>query len=479
MAKYLVIIAFLCAASSGHSGNVWIHAVGIDQSNISQNYDTFYQSAVAFNKECEQSSAKPTCFLFINDDPKLRPGTSSFNDSIRKNFGPTNSQNLKKTIADKIQQAKDGDTVIISLQNHGAPVDGQSPACIWLSSDDHICESDLAEILKSKPKGVKVLINADACFSGAFADLSSSEVCTATLANRLEFGYTNRRSFWNALSERHPSNLHDLGEPIVKESGQQRLLSSQVILQQLCRTARKKTSLDSVISSLSAEDSNTAGYDPSVCRDNDLTAKKVQTVAIQVLSVIRKMQSCQELELPVSVCEAEKRLKVKKAEIAKIMKDLEPIKAKEIDLNTWMTQNAASIPNMTGALNEQMKNLTPPEAKEMIDSLKVMKSPDWKKFRPERVNEIKKNWSVAEPLLSRYSQSSKNMMQVDEAVAKLKKLGVYDDLIMIQGCFYENNPQAFSADLNYYQSIGKKFPERNFTEKDYEKALKCEASVRF
>lgn len=477
--KLLIIFTFaLFCSCSGFCENIWIHAVGIHEDNPNQNFDTFYKSAVSFNNECQQSKLKPNCSLYINDDPKFRPSTSDFSDSIKNNFGSPNTQSLKKTIADKIQQAKDGDTVIISLQNHGAPVDGQSPACIWLSSNDHICESDIAEILKNKPKGVKIFVNADACFSGAFADLSSSEVCTTTQANRLEFGYTNRRSIWNAISERYPSTLHDLAEPIIKESGQQRLLSSQVILQQLCRTARKKTSLDSVISSLSIDDSNTAGYDPSVCRDNDITARKLNAFAKQVMSVVQKNQSCKELELPKAVCNAQKRLKNKKMEISQLINKLEPIESSELDIKSWMTQNAASIPSMMNALSEQMKNLTPDEVREMTDSIKLGRTPDWSKFTPDRVSEIKKGWETAQPVFSRFTQTSINTKQIDEAVAQLKKLGAYDDLVTVQGCFYENSPQT-DSDLNYYQIIGKKFPERKFTEDDYNKALKCESSIRF
>ncbi|MGZ3768568.1 MAG: C13 family peptidase [Bdellovibrio sp.] len=478
MKFFLTFLSTLIFSGYGYCENIWIHAVGIDEQYTHQNYDTFYNSAVAFNKECEQSKIKPNCSLYINDNTQLRPSTSNFSGSIKNNSGPIDTQSFKKTIADKIINAKDKDTVIISLQNHGAPVDGQSPACIWLSSNDYICENDLAEILKSKPKGVKVFINADACFSGAFADLSSSEVCTTTQANKLEFGYTNRRSLWNAISERHPSTLHDLVEPIVKESGQQRLLSSQVILQQLCKTARKKTSLKSVISSLSVNDSQSAGYDPSACRDNDITAKKLSTFTKQVLSVIQKNQSCKDLALPTVVCDAQKRLKSKKETISQVLKELEPIKSKEIELKTWMTQNAASIPEMMKPLQEQMNHLTIDEKREIIDSIKINRDPDWSKFKGERVSEIKKSWAVALPLLSRFAETSKNIKQIDESVAQLKKMGAYDDLVIVQGCYYENSPQTDSR-LKDYKLIGQNFSERKFTEDDYEKALKCESSIQF
>ena len=478
MHRISVALFILLFCHKGFCDSTWIHAVGINESNVNQNYDTFYKSAVSFNEECSRSKEKPICLLYVNDNSALRPSTSNFSDTIKNSLGTPNTKDLKKIISDQVMSAKDGDTVIISLQNHGAPVDGKSLACIWLSANDKICENDISEILKNKPKGVKVFINADACFSGAFADLASSEICTATQANRLEFGYTNRRSLWNAISERYPQTLKDLAEPIIKESGQQRLLSSQVILQQLCRGARKKVSLESVVSALSIEDSNTAGYDPSVCRDNDITAKKLSIFGKQALAALQKEQSCKELELPKIACDARKRLKDRKSEVAMLIQNLEPIATKEVELMAWMRENATSIPRMMDALGSQMKNLSPDEVREIADSLKLRKTPDWTKFTEEKISEIKKGWDLAQPILSRFSETSRNSKKIDETVAQLKKMGAYEDLITLQGCFYENSPQTDST-LTYYQEIGKKFSERKFSERNYEEALKCEASILF
>lgn len=471
----LLTLLFYC---KGFCSSTWIHAVGIDESNVNQNYDTFYQSAVSFNNECSQSKAKPTCLLYVNDNPTLHRSDSSFSDTIKNNLGIPNTEKIKKIISDKVASAKDGDTVIISLQNHGAPVEGKSPACIWLSANDKICENDISEILKNKPKGVKILINADACFSGAFADLSSSEVCTATQANRLEFGYTNRRSFWNAISERYPQTLKDLAEPIIKESGQQRLLSSQVILQQLCQGARKKASLESVISALSIDDSKAPAYEPSACRDNDMTARKLNKFGNQVLATLQKEKSCKDLDLPKAVCDARMRLKEKKSEVATLIQSLEPMAIREVDLMAWMRENAALIPGMTHALGSQMKNLSPDEAREIADSIKLGKTPDWTKFNQQKISEIRKGWDLAQPVLSKFSEISRNSKNIDETVLKLKKIGAYDDLITLQGCFYENSPQI-NNNLTDYQVVGKKFPERKFSEQNYEEALKCEASIQF
>jgi len=89
-----------------------------------------------------------------------------------------------------------------------------------------------------------------------------------------------------------------------------------------------------------------------------------------------------------------------------------------------------------------MKNLSPDEVREITDSLKIGKAPDWTKFNQEKVSEIKKGWDSAQPIFSRFAETSRNSKKIDEAVVELKSIGAYDDLITLQGCFYENSPQA-------------------------------------
>lgn len=55
-------------------------------------------------------------------------------------------------------KAKNGDTVVISLQNHGAPdVTGAGKSCVWMNSKDYICDSDVALILKTNQSVLKWL----------------------------------------------------------------------------------------------------------------------------------------------------------------------------------------------------------------------------------------------------------------------------------------------------------------------------------
>ncbi|HEY8269549.1 MAG TPA: hypothetical protein VIG33_01565, partial [Pseudobdellovibrionaceae bacterium] len=64
---FLLIIPQLVFAES-----IWIHAIGIDELNPTQNYPTFYRSAADFNEKCDQSGKSAQCHLFINNEPQYR-----------------------------------------------------------------------------------------------------------------------------------------------------------------------------------------------------------------------------------------------------------------------------------------------------------------------------------------------------------------------------------------------------------------------
>lgn len=171
--------------------NIWIHAVGIDELHPTQNYSNYYRSAADFNEKCAQSGKSSQCHLFINNDTRYHsPNQSSFPENIQSIETIPIGKTYQSYFKNKIMNAKSGDTVVISLQNHGAPVLGGGSSCIWMNSKDYICNSDVAEILKYKPAGVKVVLSGNACFAGGFAELSTSDVCTVTTSFRLNFGYT-------------------------------------------------------------------------------------------------------------------------------------------------------------------------------------------------------------------------------------------------------------------------------------------------
>lgn len=464
--------------------NTWIHMVGINEMDNTQNYSAFYKSAADFNKKCEGSS-KTRCHLLINNDRKHR--------SLRYDDYPENLKNIESLpkgmsyadyLQSKITKAKAGDTVIISLQNHGTPVKDRGASCVWMNSTEQICETDLERILKKKPRGVKVVISGNACFSGGFAQLSSSEVCTVTTASRLNVGYTQLRSLWNAASERNPKTLSDLRNPIIAESGQQMLMGSQVIMQQLCADARAQMSFHEKQSLLLARDNHGTFKNNDECRDVDITARKLHVFSQQVLDVLNSPgRSCVDLNLPLAVCEAQGRLKDADADVRMLIQELQTIAQSDDENYQWSTKNKAYI---NSALKEfaAMSGLSPEEKQEINDSARLGIDPDWSKFDPTRVEMIKEKYFMIKPLNGRLASAKTNQDRTDAIYASLKSKGYYEDLLTVQNCLMENKPdipndEMAQYQLDHHQNISSLFPEKKFTPKDYEDARKCESSVSF
>lgn len=462
--------------------NIWIHAVGIDERNPTQNYASFYRSAADFNEKCDKEKSAQ-CHLFINNEPQYRsPNYNSFPENIHSMEILPKGQSYQTYIQNKLIKAKSGDTVIISLENHGAPVLGGGSSCIWMNSKDYICDTDIAEILKSKPAGVKVVVSGDACFSGGFAQLSSSEVCTITSASRLNYGYVQSRSLWNAISERHPHKLSDLREPIVAESGRQKLLGSQVIMQQLCEKARAKLSDQDKQSLLLVNEKYGSLNNPRDCRDADITASALSIFSKQVLDIIKKDNFfCENLSLPKTVCAARNRLQKADLEIQKQVKKLQEIADRDKDNYDWAIKNSEFVQKTIKESSIPVE-LSAEESKEFQDAINLKIEPDWQKFDPTRAKLIKQSYQKLRPILEKFQAAKQNQNQTDTLFADLKSKGFYEDLLIMQSCLIENKPNIpktpkDQTDLNNYIQISKSYPERKFSEKDYEDARKCESSV--
>ncbi len=471
-----------------YATDVWIHAVGINETRVQQNYGSFYKSAQDFENQCASSNKKPECILFLNNSPKLRAYDEANSFKLPHNQGSPTAKSLKKLISEKLENAKSGDTLVISLQNHGAPVSGQSPACIWLSASDFICENDLKNILLKKPAGVKVFINADSCFSGAFAELATSEICTASMSDRLNFGRMGRRNLWNSVLERHPQNLSDLSEPIFNESGTERLLGSQLMLQQLCQGARKKNGSKLSVSNLSFVANLPILDNPKDCRDVDLTSGKLAAVAKQVFSVLAKSaQPCESLNLPKPVCDASGRIMRSDSSIKKNIHELEMIANKEMEIGSWVGKNAAAISINARKVKEQMRHLSAGEIYELSDSFALGQEPQWGKFSKKNLSIAKNVWDQSKGFTYAIRDANQLKKQTDAIIIKLKKSKTYEDLLTVQNCLFENQPETIAGQKNkedaetlqYSRSIANQFPQKKFTINDYEDARKCEASIRF
>jgi hypothetical protein len=290
------------------------------------------------------------------------------------------------------------------------------------------------------------------------------------------------------VSDRHPKTLADLREPIIAESGEQKLLGSQVILQQLCAKARKRMNPKDVISALTAQKNTGTMNDDSQCRDADATAKKMATFSAQVLNVVQKQNetSCLQLDVPQVVCDAERRLSNATPEIKKTIKQLLPIAAQEERTLNWSVNNHNLLIKMMNQSSALLKNLSAAELKEFADSAKLGIDPDYSKMSPSHVASVKALHKLTKPFFDQMRLSREGERQTDQIVRDLKEKGYFEDLLMVQNCFLENQPipndkiaPAQKASLEYFANISRQFPEKKFTEHDYLEAVKCEASVSF
>ncbi|HEY8272418.1 MAG TPA: hypothetical protein VIG33_16115, partial [Pseudobdellovibrionaceae bacterium] len=210
------------------------------------------------------------------------------------------------------------------------------------------------------------------------------------------------------------------------------------------------------------------------------TATALSTFSKQVLDVIKKdSPSCEILDFPKTVCAAYDRLKKADPEIRKKIEALQKIANSDKDNYDWAIKNSEFIQKTFAE-----SSISAEESKEFQDAINLKIEPDWRKFDPTRAKLMKHNYQKLKPILERFQTAKQNQNQTDILFADLKSKGFYEDLLTMQSCLIENKPDLpktskDQADLNYFAQISKSYPERKFTEKDYEDARKCESSISF
>ena len=473
-----LLISIFLISPCAQAKDVWIHAIGIDENIHSQNYADFYRSGEDFETACAQSDQHPDCHLFLNADKANVPDGADVSLDFKKNEGAPNAQNLKLFIQQTLAKAGKGDTVVISLDDHGGPVAGKSPSCIWLASNNYICEDDLKEILKNKPPGVKVLVSADGCFSGGFMNLATKETCVATASSRLDFGTLVTHGLWNAVKSRHIKTLADIKEPIFNESGAELLLTSQMATAQRCKVLRDKMG-PKAVSNLSFVLSFKALSRGGQCSDSTYNGFQISELTNEVMNALSDFggKSCQDLGLPPTVCEARDRL-------SKADPELRTEAANLLKIETERTNTFNDFLDITKTIATKMKGLSAEEIKELGDSIAISSSPDWSKFASNRVNLAQQLWGNYQTLMVKLGDSQK---AGQPELEKIKNDGLYNDLLTVQSCLFESaikTPESYkdpaqTEGLRYFRKVESGFPERQFSKQDIEEANQCESSIRF
>ena len=233
----MVVVLFQLLSFSALARDVWIHVAGLDKTLLSQNFSDFYFEAREFEAACKASPKHPDCQLYINSDKKLAAHPEDLKDIEFTNAIVPTSKSVLSQFSNALKKAKAGDTIILSLHNHGGPTH-KGNSCIYFSGTDFVCETDLAKILMNRPPGVKVLVNADGCFSGAFVDVATKDVCVTTWADRRFVGYGGNKGLWGLIREKDAKNLAELEAPLSKGFMNKPTMGSQSMKSIKCMNLR-------------------------------------------------------------------------------------------------------------------------------------------------------------------------------------------------------------------------------------------------
>jgi len=228
----------LLAFQLSFAKDTWIQVVGIDAENTAQNYTEFYLESENFSKTCRQNSNR-NCIKYINPNTSLAKDPESISNihfnSVDNIYGTRDSINLYNKLYKLISNAQNGDQILIALQNHGSPsTNSNATSCIYISSTEKLCDREIKSLLTKAPKGVKIAIFADGCYSGGFAQLASKDQCVVVSADQYSIGYAGTTHFWEAINRRKVKKLSDF-KGMYETGGSSVKAASQVMKDNRCQ----------------------------------------------------------------------------------------------------------------------------------------------------------------------------------------------------------------------------------------------------
>ena len=201
-------VGALFLGNTAYGRSIWVQATGLDPVHTDLNYVSFYEEQIAFEAACKLDSNRE-CHSLID----LGLGLMGFNSNqikdIQSKFSnhkferlPATRSLVLRTIQDILNGASSGDQIVIGLNDHGRPSTSKhSPSCMSFSRE-LVCENEIAEIIKNSrisERGIRVLIVANACFSGGFNNLSARNICVVSTAAQRQASQTSMVEFWPTL----------------------------------------------------------------------------------------------------------------------------------------------------------------------------------------------------------------------------------------------------------------------------------------
>ncbi len=504
--KVFILLPIVFYTQISGAKETWLQFVGIDRNNPAQNYYSFYKAAKDFETTCVQKKDR-VCTNYMNLDSTL---VSQSNDEKRQKSLET-IEDFKKnprihkneitreqalaTIRNALKSAGTNDQILISLQNHGGPVtserDGKS--CLYLNESECISDADIAKLIKENPlpKGAKVALIADGCYSGGFHDLMSENVCVATTADQYFIGYGSDKNFWTYITEQKIKKFSDISslETLNPQTHYQSFFrsSKEVYEERKCLAARKSLNSEEIKNLVSwiywgfRQSSEPVKH---LCSTSGNSLNMIEHFGQQLMSyeqwkgcsdIDRVSLKKKEVKEAFDFCAFKKRLvqilKNKKDEITKLDAYKRLLLAqKEFD------KLIKYAPSMT------------PEQKEVVDYLYLLESPtprakpkDYDKLSSSQLLEVT---NLVKLLLDadRELHKMRDIFASSVAKNKIDQFGEVDeDLQLFYNCFLYPDIMNMENDdtIKYWNRIAAEKEKKIFSKEDIKRAQKCENSFTF
>jgi len=458
------IFLFFLSIQASQAKDTWIQVVGIYPRWPSQNYYGFYQSAEDFLNSCERSARKPNCHLFINSDPqKSRDPESVAKLRLEPNEGAPTLKRVLKFIEKKITQAKNGDTLIISLVSHGNFHEEKGASCIGIGGGepegdlDEICDTHLISLIKNTAPGVKVFINAEACYSGGFTKVVKAGACSLTTSNQSSPSFEGLPSLWRQLKNKDSQSLNSFNLPIT--SGNDTFLSSQSIARSLCKNVRAKLKMNEESNSVLLRLGQIREiHDTPPGADFYVDMAGFSKDLVKFSNFFHNL-SCEKMKLPGFLCDIQKKISPMPPNTMKEIKSLEQFLPRYRGLgNEIQTLTKAKMGNWPKEIEDSVDRI-------VTYGANVQEQED--KWPKEQLAEIRQ--LVIELVEARNRLVKKRLAawaQIQASLRELQSQNSFQDWMTIHSCLAP-------PDEDEGNSL------TNFNANDYFKAKECEASIRF
>lgn len=474
--KIILVATIILINTPVNAKEIWIQALGIDETNPSQNYTDFYELSADFSRACQMKSGR-ICEKYVNDNMSL---ARNYKAAQASNFNKTSD--FKGVISKKdfifrlqqiISQSTDGDKIVISLSNHGGPPpEGQSgKSCVHLNSTECISEEDIKQVISLAPKGVKTVIVADACYSGAFGDLSNRDTCVISAADQRHTGSAMSLNLWNSIRSGEVKTLADYSKKSI-DFGSNVRLGSQNMAANNCESLRNQ-----IMKSFSKDDlkkfetlfqAQTIGPECQPYSGTMYLAnlKKIASVFDEIKSKQLISVVCNSDEKEADTNCSLLRQAIKNGELEKnLMQDFADSKLVE-QLEKDMTDSA----NKVNAQNTEI-SMTIFKKINAYMNPNIRSEPDISSFSVEDqklIHEIAENFHH---VLTKYNSAGKTLLQKVKELNSDKRI-LDDDIKALKRCLLQ-------ARFEKPHPVAEVKPLRQFTNNEIQDAKKCENSFSF